>query len=156
VKGFLQGQAFIKGLVKAGFQALLQVEMDEHLGYEKYSREGSGLGNCRNGKSEKTVRGDFEEVAIETPRDRNFTFEPLLVKKRETSVGNFADKIISLYACGLTAREIEEHLRRLYGVDVSPQFISRAAQRIQQELIDWQNRPLEPLYPLVYVVMACV
>lgn len=148
-KEFLKGGDFIQNLVKSAFQSLLDVEMDEHLGYERHVRsEGT---NARNGKKSKTIRGDFGEVEIETPRDRDGSFDPQIIKKRQTSVGNFSDKIVSLYARGMSTREIEEHLREMYGIEVSAQFISRATDRMQAEVIEWQNRPLDPVYPVVYV-----
>jgi putative transposase len=93
------------------------------------------------------VRGDFGEVGIETPRDRNGEFEPKIVAKRQTSVGNFTEIIVSLYARGMSTREIEDHVRQIYGVEVSPQFVSRATEQLQQQITDWQGRPLERLYP---------
>lgn len=148
-KEFLKGGDFIQNLVKSAFQSLLNVEMDEHLGYEKHDRsEGT---NARNGKKSKTIRGDFGEVEIEAPRDRDGSFDPQIIKKRQTSIGNFSDKIVSLYARGMSTREIEEHLREMYGIEVSAQFISRATERMQTEVVEWQSRPLDPVYPVVYV-----
>ena len=148
---FYKKHDIIKELTKATFQALLDAEMEEHLGYKPGDREAKETSNARNGKGKKKVRGDFGEVELETPRDRDGTFEPKLIKKRQSSVGNFSDKIVSLYARGLTTREIEEHLREMYSIEVSPQFISRATERMQAEVIEWQNRPLERLYPVIYV-----
>ncbi|MEW5959550.1 MAG: IS256 family transposase [Chloroflexota bacterium] len=150
-KAFLAGQDFLKNLVKMGTEALLQLEMEEHLGYAKHDPEGQGSGNSRNGLSAKTIRGDFGEVEIQTPRDRNASFEPQLVKKRQTNVDNFSEKVVSLYARGMSTREIEDHLRQMYQVDISPQFISRATEKMQSEVTEWQNRPLERVYPVVYV-----
>lgn len=150
-KAFYAKHDIIKELLKSTFQALLDAEMEEHLGYEKHAPEGRNTGNSRNGKGAKTVRGDFGEVEIETPRDRESSFEPALIKKRQTSVGNFADKIVSLYARGMTTREIEDHLREMYQIEVSPQFITRATERVQQDITEWQNRPLDAVYPVVYV-----
>jgi putative transposase len=144
-------KSLFQNLVKEGLEALLELEMEEHLGYPKHGPEGRGNGNSRNGRTAKTVRGDFGEVAIETPRDRNSSFEPKLVAKRQTSIGNFTDVIISLYARGMTTREIEEHLQQIYGIDVSPEFVSRATSHLQQQITEWQNRPLERLYPVVFV-----
>ena len=148
-KAFYAKSDFIKGLMKMAFQSLLNVEMDEHLGRKKGERGGDG--NARNGRGKKKLRGDFGEVEIETPRDREGSFDPTLIRKRQTSASGFTDKIVSLYARGLTTREIEEHLREMYQVEVSPQFISRATEAIQQEVAEWQNRPLEHVYPVVYV-----
>ena len=150
-KAFYAKHDIIKELLKTTFQALLNAEMEEHLGYEKHASEGHNTGNSRNGKGAKKVRGDFGEVEISTPRDRDGSFEPALIKKRQTSVGNFADKIVSLYARGMTTREIEDHLREMYQIEVSPQFITRATERVQQDIIEWQNRPLDAVYPVVYV-----
>jgi transposase-like protein len=145
------GEALIKQLMKPVFEALLEVEMEDHLGYKKHSSEEKETPNRRNGKTSKTVRGDFGQVEIETPRDRHGSFEPQLVKKRESSFKGFGDKIVSLYARGMSTREIEEHLKEIYGIDVSPQFISRATEQLSEQLTDWQNRPLERLYAVVYV-----
>lgn len=103
-KAFLQGGDFIQNLMKSAFQALLDVEMQEHLGYEKHDKDGKDTTNSRNGKGRKKVRGDFGEVDIETPRDREGTFEPQLIKKRQTSIGNFSDKVVSLYTRGSSTR----------------------------------------------------
>jgi len=145
------GRDFFNRLVKTALEVLLQVEMEEHLGYPKHSATGRGSGNSRNGTDTKKVRGDFGEVQIETPRDRNGTFDPKIVGKRQKSLNNFAEKIISLYARGMTTREIEAHLREMYGIDVSAEFISRAVQELQGDIVDWQGRPLLPMYPIVYV-----
>jgi putative transposase len=133
-------------LVKETLEAFLELEMEEHLGYPKHDPEGRGSGNSRNGK---TVRGDFGEVEIETPRDRNSSFEPKIVAKRQTSVGNFSEAVISLYARGLTTREIEQHVKEIYGIEISPQFVSRVTEELQQQIVEWQSRPLERLYPIV-------
>lgn len=145
------GQDFIQGLVRTAMQALLKAEMEEHLGYEKHAPEGRKSGNSRNGVDTKTIRGDFGEVEIEVPRDRNATFQPQIVKKREANVGMFSEKIISLYARGMSTREIEDHLREMYQIEISPTFISRATEALEQEITEWQNRPLERLYPVLYV-----
>jgi len=150
-KAFYAQHDVVKTFTKVLFESLLEAEMEEHLGYEKHDPEGQKTGNSRNGKGSKKVRGDFGEVEIETPRDREASFEPALIKKRQSSVGNFSDKIVSLYARGLTTREIEEHLREMYQIEVSPQFITRATERVQQDITDWQNRQLDTLYPVIYV-----
>ena len=147
----LDSKALVQNLVKQAFEALLEVEMEEHLGYAKYAPEGRGSGNARNGVTSKTIRGDFGEVAIETPRDRNGDFEPKIVAKRQTTVGNFSDIVVSLYARGMSTREIEEHVKQLYGIDISPQFVSRATEQLHQHITDWQSRPLERLYPVIFV-----
>jgi len=148
---FYKKHDIIKEMTRAMFQTLLDAEMEEHLGYKINDRESKETLNSRNGRGRKKIRGDFGEVEVETPRDREGSFEPKTIKKRQTSVGNFADKVISLYTRGMSTREIEDHLREMYQIEVSPQFITRATESIQSEIIEWQNRPLEPVYPVVYV-----
>jgi transposase-like protein len=138
-------------LVKETLEALLELEMEEHLGYSKHDPAGRGSGNSRNGAGGKTVRGDFGEIEIETPRDRNSSFEPKIVAKRQTSIGNFNEAVISLYARGMTTREIEQHIKEMYGVEISPQFVSRATEELQQQITEWQSRPLERVYPIIFV-----
>jgi len=138
-------------LVKQTMEAFLELEMEEQLGYSKYAAEGRGSGNSRNGSTTKTVRGDFGEIKLETPRDRNGEFEPKIVAKRQTSVGNFTDMVVSLYTRGMTTREIEEHIKEIYGIDISPQFVSRATEQLQQQITEWQSRPLDRLYAVVFV-----
>jgi transposase-like protein len=150
-KAFYEKNDIIKELTRGTFQAMLDAEMEEHLGYAPNDRESKKEANSRNGKGSKKVRGDFGEIEIDTPRDREGTFEPQLIKKRQQSVGNFTDKIVSLYARGMSTREIEEHLREMYSVEISPQFVSRATERLQAEITEWQTRPLEAVYPVVYV-----
>jgi transposase-like protein len=138
-------------LVKETLEVLLELEMEEHLGYAKHDAAGRGSGNSRNGASGKTVRGDFGEIEIETPRDRNSSFEPKIVAKRQTSIGNFSEAVVSLYARGMSTREIEQHIKEMYGVEISPQFVSRATEELQQQIAEWQSRPLERVYPIIFV-----
>ncbi|HLH02569.1 MAG TPA: IS256 family transposase [Bryobacteraceae bacterium] len=140
-----------QSMVKDTLEAFLELEMEEHLGYARNAPEGRGSGNARNGSTGKTVRGDFGEVEIETPRDRNASFDPKIVAKRQTSVGNFSEAVISLYARGLSTREIEQHVRDIYGVEISPQFVSRLTEELQQQITEWQSRPLERVYPIIFV-----
>jgi transposase-like protein len=147
----IDSKNLFQSLVQQSLEAFLELEMEEHLGYEKHDSAGRGSGNTRNGYGSKTVRGDFGEVRIETPRDRNASFEPKVVGKRQTSIGNFTDTVISLYARGMTTREIEDHVKQIYGVDISPQFVSRATEQLQEQITDWQNRPLERVYPIIFV-----
>lgn len=144
-------KALLQSLVKQTVEAFLEVEMEEHLGYPKYAPQGRGSGNSRNGANPKIIRGDFGEVEIETPRDRNGEFDPKIVAKRQTSVGNFSEAVISLYARGMSTREIEDHVKQIYGIEISPQFVSRATEQLQQQITDWQSRPLERVYPVVFV-----
>lgn len=145
------GNEFVRQLTKSALEALLQVEMEEHLGYDKHAPEGRNSGNSRNGHSSKQVKTDYGRLEIKTPRDRNGSFEPQIVKKRQKEVQGFSDKIISLYARGMTTREIEEHLKEWYEIDISPAFISRVTEKVQEEAIQWQSRTLEKLYTVVYM-----
>lgn len=140
---------FVQELLSAHYNQLLEAEMDEHLGYEKGKRRVSE--NARNGKACKTVQSELGSFAVETPRDRDGSFEPQAISKRQTKIGNFADKILSLYARGMTTREIEEHLREMYGIDASSSFISRVTDDIKDLVTEWQNRPLERLYPVIFM-----
>jgi putative transposase len=141
----------LKQLTGALVEKALQAEMTEHLGYEKHALAGRGSGNSRNGASEKTLKTEAGEVAIEVPRDRNATFEPQLVKKHQTHFDGFDDKIISMYARGMTVREIQGHLKELYGTEVSPDLISRVTDAVLDEVKGWQNRPLDAVWPIVYL-----
>src|ERR1022692_342119 len=141
----------LKQLTKAILERALTAEMSDHLGYEKHDPVGHHRGNTRNGKSAKTLRGDFGEWELETPRDRQATFEPKIVAKRQTRWTGFDDKIISLYARGMTTREIQGHLEEIYGIEVSPALISNVTEAVVEEVKLWQGRPLEELYPIVYL-----
>jgi transposase-like protein len=126
-------------------------ELTEHLGYERGDPAGRGSGNNRNGTTPKTVRTEVGPVTVNLPRDRAGTFEPILVPKGATSLGKFNENIVALYAAGMTTRDIRKALKRLYGVDVSPDLISRVTDGVLEELRDWQHRPLDAVYPIVYI-----
>jgi putative transposase len=142
---------WLKQLTKAILERALNAEMTDHLGYEKHDPVGYKSGNSRNGKTSKTLKGDFGEIELETPRDRNSTFEPQIVAKNQTRWTGFDDKILSMYARGMSTRDIEAHLKEIYGVDVSPTLISTVTDAVQEEVRAWQNRPLEPLYQILYM-----
>jgi transposase-like protein len=139
-----------KQLKKALLERALGAELTHHLGYEKGDPGGRGTGNNRNGTYGKTVLTEDGAVEIDVPRDRNGSFEPQIVAKGETRLDGFDDKIISLYARGMTVREIQGHLRELYAVDVSPDLISRVTDAVLDEVREWQNRPLDTVYPVVF------
>lgn len=141
----------LKQLTKAVLERAMQAELSHHLGYEKHSLKGNNSGNSRNGKSKKTLKGDFGNLPIEVPRDRNATFEPKIVPKGETRFSGFDDKILSLYARGMTTRQIQQHLEEIYQVEISPSLISSVTDAILDEVRAWQSRPLDPLYPIVYL-----
>jgi len=130
----------------------LSEEMDAHLGYERHDKASAGRrGNTRNGSMSKTMKGTFGEVTVTTPRDRAGSFEPTLVKKRQTRLGDFEDKILALYARGLSTRDIETAVVDLYGVEVSHDLIARVTDGVLEEIQAWQERPLETIYPVVWL-----
>ena len=141
----------LKQLTKAVLERALNAELTQHLGYEKHDPAGHKSGNSRNGTSAKTIKGDFGEIVLETPRDRNSTFEPQIVSKHQTRFDGFDDKILSMYARGMTTREIQGHLQEIYGVEVSPSLISEVTDAVMEEVKTWQNRPLEAIYGIVYL-----
>jgi putative transposase len=140
----------LKRMLKDMTEQILDAELTDHLGYEKHSIEGNHSGNSRNGKTAKTVRSDFGEVKIETPRDRNGTFEPAIVKKRQNDISDFDEKIISMYAKGMTVRDIQEHIKDFYGVEVSPTTISNITDKVISLAAEWQSRPLSEVYSIVF------
>jgi putative transposase len=137
-------------LKKALIERALGAELSEHLGYEKGDPAGRGTGNNRNGVSGKTVLTEDGEIDIAVPRDRAGTFEPQLIAKGQTRFDGFDDKILSLYARGMSVREIQGHLTELYAIDVSPDLISRVTDAVLDEVRAWQSRPLDPVYPVVF------
>src|SRR6266581_148765 len=139
-----------KQLKRALIERALGVELTEHLGYEKGDPAGRGSGNSRNGASAKTILTEDGEVEIAVPRDRAGSFEPQLIAKGHWRFDGFDDKILSLYARGMTVREIQGHLAELYGAEVSPDLISRVTDAVLDEVREWQNRPLDPVYPVVF------
>jgi transposase-like protein len=125
--------------------------MTGHLGYEKHDPAGRGSGNSRNGTTPKTVLTDVGAVDLAVPRDRNGSFEPQIVRKRQTRLDGFNERIIALYARGMTTRDIRAHLREIYGVEVSPDLISRVTDAVVDELAEWQSRPLDAVYPVIFI-----
>lgn len=141
----------LKQLTKALVERALQAEMSEHLGHEKHGPIANTTGNARNGKSRKTLKGEFGELPIEIPRDREGSFEPQLIPKHQTRWTGFDDKIISLYSRGMTVREIQAHLTDMYGTEVSPTLISSVTDAVVEDVKQWQSRPLDAVYPVVYL-----
>ena len=141
----------LKQLTKSLIERAMKTEMTAHLGYEKHDPDGKKSGNSRNGKSKKTIKGEFGNMEIAVPRDRNSTFEPVIIPKGETRFSGFDDKIISMYARGMTTRDIQAHLQEMYGVEVSPTLVSQVTDAITEEVMLWQNRPLEEVYPIIYL-----
>ena len=141
----------LKQLTKLLVERALQAEMGEHLGHGKNEAVENPAGNTRNGKSRKILKGEFGELPIEIPRDRHGTFEPQLIPKHQTRWAGFDDKILSLYARGMTVREIQSHLEEMYGTEVSPTLISSVTGAVIEEVKAWQSRPLNALYPIAYL-----
>jgi putative transposase len=141
----------LKELTKRLVERALEGEMTHHLGYPPHAPEGKNTGNSRNGKTAKTVIGETGEMEIPVPRDPNVEFEPQVVKKRQRRLPGFDDKVIALYARGMTTREIQGHLEELYGVEISPQLISAVTDSVKEDVGAWQSRPLDAVYPIVYL-----
>ena len=141
----------LKQLTKLLVEKALDAEMTEHLEHNKNHPIQNLLGNARNGKSKKTLKGDFGELPIEVPRDRQGSFEPQLIPKHQTRWTGFDDKILSLYARGMTVREIQSHLEEMYGAEVSPTLLSSVTDAGIEEVKAWQGRPLDSVYPIVYL-----
>src|SRR5258708_4721157 len=129
----------LKQLTKSLLERAMQAEMTEHLGYQKHDAVGDNTGNSRNGKTAKTIKGDFGRLPIEVPRDRNSTFEPKIIQRGQTRFTGFDDKILSMYARGMTVREIQSHLEEMYQVEVSPALISSVTDAVIEEVKAWQN-----------------
>jgi transposase-like protein len=142
---------FLTRITKSVLEAALDVEMTDHLGYEAHDPSGRGSGNSRNGTTKKTVQTDVGPVTIEVPRDRAGDFEPLVVPKHQRRLDGFNESILSLYAKGLTTGEIADHLREIYGAEVSRDTISRVTDAVNQEVAEWQQRPLDKVYPVVFI-----
>ena len=143
----------MKKLFKDVIQQLLEAEMDEHLGREKYEREEnySDSKNYRNGYSKKSINTSYGEVPIDVPRDRNAEFNPRAIGKYKTDCNELDKKIIGLYARGMSTRDIQAELEELYGIDVSPSMISKITDKVMDSAAEWQNRMLDPIYPIVYM-----
>ena len=143
-------QEKLKRLFAGTIEQMLEVEMDEHLGYEKNSASGNNSGNSRNGYGKKTIISDYGECEIAVPRDRNGEFEPRVLAKRQTRTDEIEQKIQTMYAKGMSQRDIEDTIRELYGSEVSQGMISKITDKILPEVNEWQNRPLEKIYPVIY------
>ena len=140
----------LKQLTKAIIERALESELTHELGYEKHSSPSKPSGNARNGTSPKTLKTDHGDLDLSIPRDRNSDFEPQIVKKGQRRFTGFDDKIVSMYARGMTTRDIQGHLEEIYGVEVSPALISSVTDGILSEVKGWQNRPLDEIYPIVF------
>jgi putative transposase len=151
-QGDLFGEGgLIKELSKRLMERMLEAEMTHHLGYEKHAPEGKNTGNSRNGKTSKTVKTGNGEIQLDIPRDRGSKFEPMLVGKRQTKLDTLNQQVLSLYAKGMTVRDIQEHVSELYGTEISRDLVSSITDSILEDVTDWRNRALEELYPIVFI-----
>ena len=141
-------------LTKLTVEAALNVEMDHHLGYDKNDPSGHHSGNSRNGYSAKKLKGDHGEIDIQTPRDRNANFEPQLIKKGQTRISGMDNQILSLYAKGMSTRDIVAAFEEMYGADISAGLVSQVTNAVIEKVVEWQSRPLDAVYPIVY--MDCI
>lgn len=144
-------EGLLSQVTKAVLERALDEELTDHLGYDKHDPVGRGSGNSRNGTSPKVLLTEAGAIDLAVPRDRNGDFEPLIVPKGTTRLKGFNDRIISLYARGMTVRDVQAHLEEIYDVEVSPDLISKVTDAVWDELEEWRNRPLDDMYPIVYI-----
>jgi putative transposase len=143
-------QKKLKRLFSGAIEQMLEAEMEEHLGYEKHSVQGNNSGNSRNGYNHKDIVSDYGVSEIAVPRDRNGDFEPKVLGKRQVRTDEIEQKILAMYSKGMSQRDIEDSLREIYGADISQSLISKITDKILPEVNEWQNRPLEAVYPVVF------
>lgn len=141
----------MKELSKRLMERMLEAEMTYQLGYEKHAVEGRNKGNSRNGKTQKTVKTGQGDITIEVPRDRHAEFKPMLIGKRQTRLDTLNNQVLSLYAKGMSVRDIQAHVSELYGTEISRDLISSLTDAVLDEVTEWRNRPLESLYPIVFI-----
>ncbi|RJR13043.1 IS256 family transposase [Candidatus Parcubacteria bacterium] len=142
---------YLKDLFKDALQEMLEAELDAELGYTKGDRKNKDTDNRRNGYAEKTVKTKFGEMDIEVPRDRKGEFEPLVVPKNKRDISGIEEKVISLYARGMSTRDIHEQIKDLYGIELSAEMVSKITDHMLPQIKEWQNRPVEPIYPFVFM-----
>lgn len=151
-KEFKSGEelnGFLKQIQKRGIEKMLEGELDAHLGYSKHEK--SGHSNSRNGHGKKKIETSYGGTEIKVPRDRDASFDPMLIPKRKSMVDGIENVIVSLYAKGMTVSDIEAQIREVYNFDVSPSTISRITDAVTDDIVAWQNRPLEPVYLIVWM-----
>jgi transposase-like protein len=141
----------LKDLFKGTIERVLDAEMDNHLGYAKHNQDGDRSGNSRNGYGDKTIQTQLGKTKLKVPRDRNGEFEPAIIKKYQTKSDDLEHQIIAMYAKGMSNRDIEDHLRDIYGIDASPSLISQITDKILPTIQEWQSRPLDRVYPIVFL-----
>jgi len=144
-------QGMLKDMFGDAIQEMLEAELEDDLGYSRYDYKNKSTTNSRNGYSKKSLKSNYGKSDIKVPRDRDGDFEPKIVKKNQTTLPSIDDQVLSMYAKGMTTRDIEKHLESLYGIDASPELISRITDKILPLVTEWQNRPLEEVYAIVFM-----
>lgn len=144
-------QELLKNVFKDTIQSILESEIEDHLGYEKNSVEGNNSGNSRNGYYKKTIKTAYGPADLDVPRDRNGEFEPQVIKKHQINANGIEEQIITMYAKGMSTRDIENHMRDIYGIDVSPGLVSKITDKILPQIAEWQSWPLDRIYPIVFL-----
>ncbi|WP_094548601.1 IS256 family transposase [Petroclostridium xylanilyticum] len=143
--------SYLKDIFKDLIQEMLEAEIETQLGYSKNDIKNKTTDNSRNGYNQKTIKSEFGEIPIQIPRDRNGEFEPKIIPKYQRNVSGIEEKVISLYARGMSTRDIEEQIREIYGINLSAEMVSKITERIVPEIREWQQRPLEPIYPFIFM-----
>jgi putative transposase len=151
VKSLDDFNAFMRDVSKEVVETLLEGELTDHLGFEKHDQKAKTTDNTRNGYTPKTVKSKFGEIDLDVPRDRKSDFEPQIVKKRQKDISGLEEKIISMYAKGMTTRDIQAHIKDLYGYEISPETVSSITDKVMERAREWQGRPLESVYALIYM-----
>jgi len=151
VKSLDDYNAFMREVSKEVVETILDGELTDHLGYEKHDQKTKSTDNARNGFTPKTVKSKFGEIDLDVPRDRKSDFEPQIVKKRQKDISGLEEKIISMYAKGMTTRDIQAHIKDLYGYEISPETVSSITDKVMERAREWQGRPLESVYALIYM-----
>lgn len=141
----------IKEMFSDVLEEVLQCEIDEQLGYEKHQRRSDGPSNYRNGSTKRKLKTQFGEVEVNVPRDRNGTYEPQILDKYQRNVDGLEEKILSLYAHGMSTRDIQEHVKDLYNIEISSELVSKISEKIMPQVNEWQSRPLEAYYPFIFM-----
>ena len=144
-------QEMLKEMFGKTLEQMLEAELENQLGYSRYNYKEKNTENSRNGYSKKKVRSDYGNIDLQIPRDRNSEFEPVVIEKHQNDISGIEDQIISMYAKGMTVRDIQDHLRNIYGMEASPQLISNVTDKLLPVIREWQNRPLEEIYPIVFL-----
>ena len=144
-------QEMLKEMFGRTLEQMLEAELENELGYSKYNYQEKNTDNSRNGHTKKKVRSDYGELDLQIPRDRNSEFDPVVVPKNQRDISGIEDQIISMYAKGMTVRDIQDHLKNIYGMEASPTLISNITDKLLPVIKEWQNRPLEEIYPMVFL-----